>query len=129
MASAAPLHQLAQSSPRHSQAPAPWLSVVIVNYRQWQETTDLAEQLRSNFCLRDGRAEIVVVDNHSPAHRLSKRLRRLPGVSLRRWEKNRGFAKAVNEGCRLARGDWFLLLNPDTTPSDEFLDGVLALAE
>ena len=27
---------------------------------------------------------------------------------------NRGFARAVNEGCRLSQGEWFLLLNPDT---------------
>jgi GT2 family glycosyltransferase len=35
----------------------------------------------------------------------------------------------VNEGCRLSRGDWLLLLNPDVTLSDGFLDGVLALMD
>jgi GT2 family glycosyltransferase len=56
-------------------------------------------------------------------------LQRAPSVSLRRWQQNRGFARAVNEGCRLSQGDWLLLLNPDTTPSEEFLDGVVALLE
>jgi GT2 family glycosyltransferase len=79
--------------------------------------------------MKRGDAEIVIVDNHSPTHPIVKRLRRLPHVSLRRWQQNRGFARAVNEGCRLSRGDWFLLLNPDTTPSEEFLDGVLAMLE
>jgi GT2 family glycosyltransferase len=79
--------------------------------------------------VRGGDAEIVIVDNHSPAHPLARKLRRLPHVSLRRWNRNHGFAKAVNEGCRLSQGDWFLLLNPDTTLSEGFLDGVLALAD
>jgi GT2 family glycosyltransferase len=71
----------------------------------------------------------VIVDNHSPRHPQVHRLRRREGVSLRRWSKNRGFAAAVNEGCRLAVGDWFLLMNPDTTPPDGFLDDVAQRVE
>ena len=107
----------------------PRLSVVIVNYRQWDKTTALVRQLQATAGLRHGDAEVVVVDNASPPDPAPKRLRRLPGVSVRRWGRNHGFARAVNEGCRLSRGDWFLLLNPDLTLSDEFLDGVLALAD
>src|SRR5262249_54717405 len=55
--------------------------------------------------------------------------RRRPGVSLRRWGRNRGYARAVNEGCRLSRGDWLLLLNPDMAVAADFLDGVLAQAD
>jgi N-acetylglucosaminyl-diphospho-decaprenol L-rhamnosyltransferase len=54
-------------------------------------------------------------------------LRRMLGVSLRRWQRNHGFARAVNEGCRLSQGRWFLLLNPDMTVSDAFLEDVLAV--
>lgn len=104
----------------------PRLSVIIVNYRQWDKTEALVRQLTASACVKRGEAEIVIVDNHSPAHPVIKRLRRLPGVSLRRWQHNHGFARAVNEGCRLSQGDWSLLLNPDTTPSEGFLDGVLA---
>jgi GT2 family glycosyltransferase len=107
----------------------PRLSVVIVNYRQWERTTELVRQLLSTPCLRRGEVEVVIVDNHSPTHPALKRLRRLPRVAIRRWGRNRGFARAVNEGCRLSQGDWFLLLNPDTTLSEGFLDGVLALAD
>ncbi len=107
----------------------PRLSVVIVNYRQWDQTAKLVRQLLASACMRRGDAEIIVVDNHSPKHPLARKLRRLPQVSLRRWGRNRGFAKAVNEGCRLSQGDWHLLLNPDTTLSEGFLDGVAALAD
>jgi GT2 family glycosyltransferase len=103
--------------------------VVVVNYRQWERTVELTRQLLASSCARRGDAEIVIVDNHSPAHSAARRLRRQPSVSIRRWGANRGFARAVNEGCRLSQGDWFLLLNPDTTLSEGFLDGVCALAD
>jgi GT2 family glycosyltransferase len=107
----------------------PRLSVVVVNYHTWPDTARLVRQLRAAPCLRDGAAEVVVVDNFSPAHPAAARLRRLTGVSVRRWRRNRGFARAVNEGCRLGRGDWFLLLNPDVTLPPGFLDAALERAE
>jgi GT2 family glycosyltransferase len=99
-----------------------------VNYHQWGETADLVRQLARSTCLPAGKAEIVVVDNHSPCNPISKWLRMRRGVSLRRWGKNRGFARGVNEACRLSRGKWFLLLNPDMAVRESFLDGVLTLA-
>jgi GT2 family glycosyltransferase len=105
------------------------LSVVVVNYHQWADTAALVQQLRADPAVRDGAAEVVVVDNHSPWHRVVPRLRRLPDVSLRRWRRNRGFARAVNEGCRLSRGDWLLLLNPDVTLAPGFLGQALRRAE
>jgi GT2 family glycosyltransferase len=107
----------------------PRLSVVIVNYRQWSDTAKLARHLVTAPSVKHGSAEVVIVDNHSPAHPLAARLRRWPGISLRRWGRNRGFARAVNEGCRLSQGEWLLLLNPDVTVPANFLDGVLALTE
>jgi GT2 family glycosyltransferase len=107
----------------------PYVSVVIVNYRQWDWTAKLIGQLLRTASGRSGAAEVVIVDNHSPAHPLVKRLRRRPGVSLRRWGRNRGFARAVNEAGRLSRGDWLLLLNPDMAVPEGFLDGVVDLAE
>jgi GT2 family glycosyltransferase len=107
----------------------PRLSVVVVNYRSWEDTAQLVRQMRRSPALRDGEAEIVVVDNHSPPHPVARRLRRLSGVSLRRWGSNRGFARAVNEGCRLGQGEWLLLLNPDVTLDPGFLDAALARAD
>jgi GT2 family glycosyltransferase len=104
----------------------PRLSVVVVNYLHWEDTARLVRQLRASRALAAGLAEVVVVDNHSPPHAIIPRLRRARDVSLLRWRRNRGFARAVNEACRLSRGGWFLLLNPDTTVPPGFLDTVLA---
>lgn len=107
----------------------PRISAVIVNYRQWRETYRLARQLLRTPFARAGMGEVIVVDNHSPPHRLIGRLRRMPGLSLRRWGHNRGFARAVNEGWRLSRGDWVLLLNPDMTLEPDFLARADAIAD
>ena len=120
---------VALQAPVRARVGTPRLSVIIVNYRQWDKTHELVRVLMTAACVQRGDAEIVIVDNHSPPHPIARRLRRLPNVSVRRWQRNRGFARAVNEGCRLSRGDWFLLLNPDTTPADGFLDGALALLD
>ena len=109
-------------APRHCATPV--LSVVIVNYRQWDKTEQLVRHLQNAECVKNGFAEIVIVDNNSPPHPATKRLRRMPNVSVRLWKQNHGFARAVNEGCRLSMGDWLLLLNADTTPADDFLDDV-----
>jgi N-acetylglucosaminyl-diphospho-decaprenol L-rhamnosyltransferase len=119
----------ATPAPSHASRTAPRLSVVVVNYHQWRDTAGLVGQLRTSPCLADGAAEVVVVDNHSGNHPLAARLRRTPGVSLRRWRRNRGFARAVNEGCRLSRGEWLLLLNPDVTLDPGFVEAALTLAE
>ena len=108
---------------------SPGLSVVLVNYRQWTDTERLVRQLLGTGCVARGEAEIIIVDNHSPAHPARAGLRRCPGVSVRRWGRNRGFARAANEGCRLSRGGWLLLLNPDMSVPPGFLDQVLKVAE
>ena len=50
-------------------------------------------------------------------------------MSVVRNGANRGFARAVNRGGRLSRGEWVLLLNPDVTVPDGFLDEVLDAAQ
>jgi GT2 family glycosyltransferase len=107
----------------------PELSVVIVNYHCWEDTLTLVSQLRANPVLQHGTVEVVIVDNHSPSHPFARQLRTWSGVALRRWGRNRGFARAVNEACRLSLGRWILLLNPDITLPENFVETALAQAE
>ncbi|MFO0877167.1 MAG: glycosyltransferase family 2 protein [Gemmataceae bacterium] len=127
LVSAASLSRPSMDRPRsYPSGERPRLSVVIVNYLHWEDTARLVGQLRASAAVRDGTAEIIVVDNHSPGHPLISWLRRIGGVTLRRWKANLGFARAVNEACRLSNGDWTLLLNPDTSVAPGFLDELLA---
>jgi GT2 family glycosyltransferase len=88
----------------------------------------LTNQLRGSDVIRRGESEIIIVDNNSPHHKLVKKLQNLPEVTLRRFGRNQGFARAVNEGIAQCRGDWFLLLNPDMTASTTLLDRVTNVA-
>ena len=54
------------STPARPVAVGPRVSVVVVNYRQWDDTAELVRQLRAAPLLRRGAAEVVIVDNHSP---------------------------------------------------------------
>jgi len=119
-------HTLAPAAPRRTTAPPTvQLSVVIVNFCQWKNTVRLVRQLRRSVAARNETAEILVIDNGSPVDSEAAHLSRLPGVHVRLFDRNLGFAAAVNRGCWLSRGSWVLLLNPDMTVSDSFLDEVL----
>src|SRR5438132_11367753 len=91
----------------------PRLSVVVVNYQRWADTLSLVRDLQRNRLIRNGGAEIIIIDNNSPADRLVKVLRRFESVTLKRWRTNRGFSRAVNAAAGISSGDWFLFLNPD----------------
>ena len=105
------------------------LRVVIVNYRQWSSTKELVRNLAKSDAFQAGKVEIVVVDNGSPQNPLAEKLNKVPNLRLIQSEHNRGFARAVNTGAEGFLGDWFLLLNPDITVGDGFLDRVLASGE
>jgi GT2 family glycosyltransferase len=129
---------------RRSAQFAPVVTVVIVNFCQWRNTGRLIGQLRRSVALRTGSASVVVVDNHSPFHPVVRKLEKLRGVTVRRFSRNLGFARGVNRGVteparprepRLRRApaplasNWVLLLNPDVTVPDGFLDDVVTFVE
>ena len=107
----------------------PQLSVVVVNFCQWRNTARLTRQLRRSEAVRRGAAEVVIVDNDSPRKRVAETLGKLSGVSVHFNGANEGFARAVNRGSNLSRGEWVLLLNPDVSVPDGFLDDVLDAAQ
>jgi GT2 family glycosyltransferase len=107
--------------------------VVIVNFCQWRNTARLVGQLRQSLAIRNGLANIVVIDNHSPSHTVIRKLEKLQAVTIRRFSRNLGFARAVNRGVSESvlrnqttqeggPSDWVLLLNPDVTVGEGFLD-------
>ncbi len=120
----------ARSASAHLDAPpSKALSIVVVNYRRRDDSVQLTNQLDRSDAVRGDHAEIVIVDNDDNPKPLKRWAANRPGVHLLSLGRNRGFARAVNEGCRIAKGDWFLLLNPDVRVPDEFADKVLAAAE
>jgi GT2 family glycosyltransferase len=74
--------------------------------------------------------EVIVVDDGStddtPALLTSWCLSRV-NASLMRMRKNSGFARACNEGARMARGRYIVFLNNDTLPTPGWLEKMLEL--
>src|SRR5581483_2612243 len=96
-----------------TQAPAQVaaISVIIVSYN----TRDLLRDCLQSLLRSEGRScELIVVDNASADDSAEMVAREFPSVRLIRSDANLGFAKGVNLGLRLARGEYLLLLNSDT---------------
>ncbi|HRS54762.1 MAG TPA: glycosyltransferase family 2 protein, partial [Bacteroidales bacterium] len=88
------------------------LSIVIVNYNV---KYFLAQCLSSvEKAIENIDAEIFVVDNNSVDGSVQMIKNKFPKIHLISNNKNVGFAKANNQAIKLAKGQYILLLNPDT---------------
>lgn len=72
--------------------------------------------------------EILVVDNGS-SDGTADRVRRLPGVRVIRNKTNRGFAAAINQGMKAARGPYLVWLNSDVLVTPGWLERMIACAD
>ena len=93
------------------------LSIVIVNYnvKYFLEqclyaATKAASKLGS---------EIIVVDNDSVDGSCQMVAEKFPMVTLIANKVNVGFSKANNQAIRIAKGEYILLLNPDTVVEED----------
>src|SRR3989344_164823 len=88
------------------------LSVIIVN---WNTKKLLEDCLRSIFKFtKDVGFEIIIVDNGSEDGSQAMVEKKFPQVKLIPNEDNLGFAKANNQGIKIAKVEYVLLLNSDT---------------
>ncbi|MCC7431872.1 glycosyltransferase family 2 protein [bacterium] len=69
--------------------------------------------------------EIFVVDNASEDKTVELVKKHFPGVKLLVNSKNLGFGKAQNLALRQVKGDFVLILNPDTVVKESVLDFLL----
>jgi GT2 family glycosyltransferase len=75
--------------------------------------------------------EVIVVDNGSSDGTpdfLSSWSRSHDNARVVRFRENLGFARACNEGARLARGRYLVFLNNDTLPTPHWLESMSGLA-
>ena len=88
------------------------VSIIIVSYRAkyFLEQTIMAAQ----EALRGLESEIIVVDNCSPDDTMDFVKPRFPDVLFVENKCNVGFARANNQAIAMARGNFTLILNPDT---------------
>ena len=91
------------------------LSLIMVNYFS---ETDMESCFNSLKKYSPGlKYHLVVIDNGSSGNELEGMLNRIDlgaDIQVIRNQRNVGFARACNQGIRISRGEFILLLNPDT---------------
>lgn len=96
------------------------LSIVIVNYNVkyfLEQCLHAAQKAASKVS-----SEIIVVDNDSVDGSCQMVEEKFPEVLLISNKENLGFSKANNQAIRISKGEYILLLNPDTVvEEDSFL--------
>ncbi len=103
------------------------LSIIIVN---WNVQELLKECLNSIFH-NPGQypLEVIVVDNASEDGSVEMIKRKFPEVKLIINNENCGFAKACNQGIKIAQGKYLFLLNPDSEVINSIYDQVVNFME
>ena len=103
------------------------LSVVIVNYNV---RAFLEQALLSVRKAMQGIAgEVWVVDNHSVDDSVRMMREKFPEVRLIANTNNPGFAVANNQAIRQSKGEYVLLLNPDTLVEEDTFQKCLAFMD
>jgi len=88
------------------------LSVVIVNWNSWDYLQKCIMSIKENA--DELHYEIIVVDNCSSDNSAENIAACFPEVILIKNKNNVGFPAANNQAFNIARGQYFLMLNPDT---------------
>ncbi len=72
---------------------------------------------------------VILIDNGSRDGSVDFVEKQYPEVRVRRFEKNLGFCRAVNEGIRLSRTEYVILLNNDTICQRHFVEEMVRSIE
>lgn len=89
----------------------PKISLVIVTYNSNETIFHLLTSVKAiKYLIK----EIIIIDNNSLFFDKNKIKKKYPKIKIIQNKKNVGFAKAVNQGIKIAKSNYILLLNPDT---------------
>ena len=103
------------------------ISVIIVNYNVKEY---LAQALSSiERALENISHEIIVIDNHSIDGSIPFLKKQFPGLKLIENQENVGFGKGNNQGLKEARGEFVVLINPDTVVQEDTFTRLLNFFE
>lgn len=105
----------------------PELSIITVGYKSEKTIGPFLDSIQKN---RDGIAkEIIVVDNY-PADRGAQIAEKHPlKPRVIRNRENVGFSIAINQGIKESRGEYILIINPDTRLIGSALKYLLSFAK
>ena len=103
------------------------LSIIIVNYNVKHYLEQCLVSVLKSLTAIDG--EIIVVDNNSTDGSQQMLSEKFPGVQCILNDENAGFSKANNQALSIAKGEYALLLNPDTLVEDDTFQKVISFMD
>lgn len=102
------------------------ISVVIVSYNARYYLEQCLYSVEK--ALENWEGEIIVVDNDSPEKPIEFVRNTFPNVQFIELNENLGFAKANNLGVEKAKGEFVLILNPDTLIPEDLFEKIIPFA-
>jgi len=99
------------------------LSIIIVNYNVKYFLEQCLHSVQNASIGLE--SEVFVVDNDSVDGSVKMVREKFPDVFLIENKENKGFSSANNQAIRKSRGEYILLLNPDTIVEDDTLRKVV----
>jgi len=116
---------MARGGAKDKPSSRPDASVIVVVY---ESGPTLAECLTALKGQTFAGFETILVDNASSDRTAQQAAAADPSLILIENAVNRGFAAAVNQAARVARGRWLVLLNPDAYAAPDWLEQLMAAA-
>jgi GT2 family glycosyltransferase len=103
------------------------LSIVIICWNDLRVIRDCLRSIYEGTRITD--FEIVVSDNGSVDESVEFIRKHYPGVRIVENQQNLGFARGNNAGISASRGEYVLILNPDTIIHEGALDRLVEFAD
>ena len=102
----------------------PQVSVIVVNHNGKHFLEECLTSVENSYYSRD-KYEIILVDNASSDGSVEFTTNIFPQVRILKLDENYGFCKPNNEGAKIARGEYIVLLNNDTVVTREWLSELM----
>jgi GT2 family glycosyltransferase len=102
------------------------VSIVVINFNGEKFIADCLSSLRKQT---HKNKEVIVWDNNSLDNSLKTIGEEFPEVKVIKSKKNILFAKAVSLSIEKCKGDYLVILNPDTVLDRSFIHELLAMAK
>lgn len=108
------------------------LSIIVISFNTKEITTNCIRSIATSLKKAEFQTEIILIDNASADHSaeaMEKLAGTLPANLTMRVVANKdnvGFARANNQGVKIATGTYILLLNSDTVALDDALPNLLS---
>lgn len=103
------------------------LSIIIVNYNVKYFLEQALLSVRN--AIKHVKAEVFVVDNNSVDDSCQMVLQKFPEVKLIQNKTNPGFSIANNQAIHLSKGEYVLLLNPDTVVEEDTFEKCISFMD